>query len=186
MLTQPPENVLSIISEYMTVIAAIEAMPIPTIAAVHGVCSSGGLEFALAFDQLWAAAGTKIGFLEPLIFIPPLAGGIQRVAARAGRNRALEVATAGILYEAETFERWNIVNRVLPADILRSEAESFAAKASVGSTRAIQATKIILQAWEEGGIQAADRITLSTVAIPLERPESKAAINAYLARLRGK
>jgi enoyl-CoA hydratase/carnithine racemase len=95
MLTQPPEKALPIVADYMAVIAEIEAMPIPTIAAVHGVCSSGGLEFALAFDQLCAAAGTKIGFLEPLIFIPPLAGGIQRIAARAGRSRALEVTTAG-------------------------------------------------------------------------------------------
>jgi enoyl-CoA hydratase/carnithine racemase len=186
MLTQPPEKALPIVADYMAVIAEIEAMPIPTIAAVHGVCSSGGLEFALAFDQLWAAAGTKIGFLEPLIFIPPLAGGVQRIAARAGRSRALEVTTAGRLYEVEEFERWNIVNRVLPADTLRSEAETFAAKAAAGPTRAIEAVKIILRVWESGGIEAADRITLSTVAGPFDSPEAKAAIRAYLARVREK
>jgi len=116
MLSQPGDAMLSVIREYIELIQAIEALPLPTIAAVHGVCSSGGLEFALAFDHLWAAAGTKIGFLEPLLAIFPLAGGAQRVASRAGRTRAFEIATAGALYDVETFEKWNIVNRVLAAD----------------------------------------------------------------------
>src|SRR5258708_22424213 len=98
MLSEPGDAMVSIIREYIELIQAIEALPLPTIAAVHGVCSSGGLEFALAFDHLWAAAGTKIGFLEPLLAIFPLAGGVQRVASRARRARARELATVGARY----------------------------------------------------------------------------------------
>jgi enoyl-CoA hydratase/carnithine racemase len=65
---------------------------------------------------------------EPNIATPPLAGGVQRIAARAGRARAFEVTTSGHFYEAEQFERWNIINRVLPFDTLQAEAEAFAAK----------------------------------------------------------
>jgi len=39
--------------------AAREAPAKPTIAAVHGARSSGGLELALVFDDLCAAVGTK-------------------------------------------------------------------------------------------------------------------------------
>src|SRR6266704_2729727 len=109
MLSEPGDAMLSVVREYIELIQAIESLPLPTIAAVHGVCSSGGLELALAFDHLWAAAGTKIGFMEASIAIPPLAGGAQRIARRAGHARAFEIATAGRLYEAEAFERWNIV-----------------------------------------------------------------------------
>src|SRR5258707_12642574 len=125
MLSEPGDAIVSIIREYIELIQAIEALPLPTIAAVHGVCSSGGLEFALAFDHLWAAAGTKIGFLKPLLAIFPLAGGAHRVASRAGRTRAFETATAGALYDIETFERGNIVNRVLAVDNFASETEAF-------------------------------------------------------------
>jgi enoyl-CoA hydratase/carnithine racemase len=91
--------------EYVDILGEFEMSEKPTLAAVHGVCSSGALELALAFDQIWAAAGTKVGFLEPNIATPPLAGGVQRVAARAGRARAFEVTTSGHRYEAEQFER---------------------------------------------------------------------------------
>jgi enoyl-CoA hydratase/carnithine racemase len=97
LLTMPSEILLPILQGYIDTIAAFEALPLATIAAVHGNCSSGGLDLALAFDHLWAAAGTQMGFLEPMLRLPPLAGGVQRLAARAGRARAFEITTAGRL-----------------------------------------------------------------------------------------
>ena len=47
---------------------------------------------------------------------------VQPMAARAGRARASEVTTSGHFYDAEQFERWNIINRVLPFDALLAEA----------------------------------------------------------------
>jgi len=71
--------------EYVDILGQFEASEKPTLAAVHGVCSSGGLELALAFDQIWAAAGTKIGFLEPNIATPAVG---RRRAAHRGARRA--------------------------------------------------------------------------------------------------
>ena len=42
-------------------IDALEALPKPTIARIHGHCFTGGLELALACDLLIAADSTKIG-----------------------------------------------------------------------------------------------------------------------------
>jgi enoyl-CoA hydratase/carnithine racemase len=123
-VTRPPSELFPLMQEYLDILGEFEASEKPTLAAVHGVCSSGGLELALAFDQIWAAVGTKIGFLELNIATPPLAAGVQRIAARAGRARAFEVTTSGHWYEAEQFERWNIINRVLPVDTLQAEAEA--------------------------------------------------------------
>jgi enoyl-CoA hydratase/carnithine racemase len=183
LLTLPTESLLPIIQGYIDIIAEFEALPMATIAAVHGNCSSGGLEFALGFDHLWAAAGTQMGFLEPLLRLPPLAGGVQRIAARAGRARAFEITTAGRLFEAEELERWNIVNRVLPVDRLRDEAEAFAAKLASGPVSAFDAVKTLLRAWDRSGIAEADAITTQTVAKPLASQDSKATIEGYLARI---
>lgn len=66
-VTRPPAELLRLMQEYIDILGQSEASGKPTLAVVHGVCSSGGLELALAFDQIWAAAGTQIGFLEPNI-----------------------------------------------------------------------------------------------------------------------
>ena len=92
----------------------VEALPFPTLAAVHGMCVAGGLELVLFLDLIWAAEGTNLGLLETRIGIVPLAGGIERVAARGGLGRARSIALSGNLFPAEQFEAWGIVDRVLP------------------------------------------------------------------------
>src|SRR5258708_18998568 len=181
MLSEPGDAMVSIIREYIELIQAIEALPLPTIAAVHGVCSSGGLEFALAFDHLWAAAGTKIGFLEPLLAIFPLAGGVQRVASRAGRARAFEIATAGALYDVETFERWNIVNRVLAVDNFASESEAFATRLAAGPSKAYDSVKAILRSWDKEGVTAAHHTPLHSRRPVMASNDAAAAIKSFVA-----
>jgi enoyl-CoA hydratase/carnithine racemase len=181
-VARPPTELLSLMQEYIDILGQFEAPEKPMLAAVHGVCSSGGLELALAFDQIWAAAGTKIGFLEPNIATPPLAGGVQRIAARAGRARAFEVATSGHWYEAEQFERWNIINRVLPSDTLKMESEAFAAKWSTGATRAYGGVKTLLRAWDRHGVAGADKVTIATVAPIMTSGDTRAAIKAHSSR----
>ncbi|AXQ29595.1 enoyl-CoA hydratase/isomerase family protein [Solimonas sp. K1W22B-7] len=176
----PRADLHRLLGEYIGFISEMEALPKPTIAAVHGACSSGGLELALGFDHLWAAAGTKIGFMEASLGIPPLAGGVQRIAARAGSARALEIAGAARLYDAETFERWNIVNRVTAAEALHSEARAFAARLASGPTRAYAAIKAMLRRYEESGVRAADQITLPTVMPLIDSNDARESVSALL------
>lgn len=175
------EELSQLLAQYLEFIGAVEALPKPTIAAVHGVCSSGGLELALGFDYLWAAAGTKIGFMETTLGIPPLAGGVQRIAARAGSARALEIASAGRMYDAEAFERWNVVHRVLPAEDLQREAEAFALRLAAGPTRAYAAVKAMLRSYECSGVTATDRITVATVMPLMDSQDAAAAVTALMA-----
>ena len=116
--------------------------------------------------------------MEFNIATPPLAGGVQRIAARAGRARAFEVATAGRWYDAEQFERWNIVSRVVPADSLWTEAEAFAAQWAKGPTRAHGGVKALLNEWDKSGVRAADKITIATVAPIMGSEDARAAIAA--------
>jgi enoyl-CoA hydratase/carnithine racemase len=70
--------------EYVDILGEFEMSEKPTLAAVHGVCSSGGLELALAFDQIWAAAGTKVG--SPKGLQPYRHGGCGRQKDAPSRN----------------------------------------------------------------------------------------------------
>jgi len=54
-----------------------------------------GLEMALACDLIIASESAKIGSVEATVGLHPLAGGIQRLAQRAGAARAKEMAMLG-------------------------------------------------------------------------------------------
>jgi enoyl-CoA hydratase len=63
---------------------AVEDLPLPSLAVVHGLCLTAGLELSLACDLLWAGEGVQFGLVEKVVGITPLMGGTQRIAERAG------------------------------------------------------------------------------------------------------
>src|SRR6201988_384936 len=119
----------------------IERLPYPTLAAVHGTCMAGGFELALFCDLIWAAEGTMLGLPETRLGIVPLAGGVERVAQRAGLGLARSVALGGDLHTAEEFAAWGVIDRVLPVAELHSTAKEFASRLAGGPTRAFAVVK---------------------------------------------
>src|ERR687885_1603946 len=85
---------------------ALEDLPLPTLAVVHGLCLTAGLELALACDLMYAAEDARFGLVEKVVGITPLMGGTQRMAERAGPARAREFVMTGALYPAATLEGW--------------------------------------------------------------------------------
>ena len=83
-------------------------------------------------------------------------GGTQRIAERAGPARARELVMTGGLYDAETLERWNVINRVLPDAELAEKSLRFAQRLAAGPTIAHHATKRMVRTYLEDGVRAAD------------------------------
>src|ERR1700758_3574338 len=127
----------------------IERLPFPTIAAVHGTCMAGGFELALFCDLIWAAEGTMLGLPETRLGIVPLAGGIERIAARAGLGRARSIGRGGDLHPAEEFAAWGAIDRVLPADELHRAAQEFASRLAAGPTCAFTVVKELTRAYTD-------------------------------------
>jgi enoyl-CoA hydratase/carnithine racemase len=150
----------------------MEDLPIPTIAVVNGVCAAAGLELALGCDLIWAGESTKFVQIEAVIGAATFLGGVQRLTERAGSARAKEIVFTADLYDADTFERWNIVNKVVPDEQLWDEALAFATRLAAGPTRAHAVTKRLVSAYLESGVLAADRQILD-VATPLFETEDR-------------
>src|SRR6201988_4128653 len=129
----------------------IERLPFPTLAAVHGTCMAGGFELALFCDLIWAAEGTMLGLPETRLGIVPVAGGVERVAARAGVGRARAVGLGGDLHTAEEFAAWAVIAGVGPADELHNAAAEFAHRLAVGPTRAYSVVKDLVRAYTTTG-----------------------------------
>jgi enoyl-CoA hydratase len=151
----------ALMSAALSLIAAIEEIPVPTLALVHGRCFAGALEVALACDLIWAAAGTVVGQVEAVIGAFPFAGGTQRLASRIGAARTAQLVYGASIHPAEELAAWGLISHVTePADLVQ-EGRAFATQLANGPTLAHRATKRILRAWRSGGVAAADQMTLS-------------------------
>jgi enoyl-CoA hydratase/carnithine racemase len=134
----------------------MEAMPIPLIASVHGVCLGGGLELALACDYIIAATSTKIGSVEATLGLNPLMGGIQRQVQRIGVLRAKEMSMLARRYDAPTLERWGLINLTVPEESLERATMAVAAEFANGPTIAHASTKELAYVAMNQGVVAAD------------------------------
>lgn len=142
--------------DIVELLRVFDALPIPIVVAVHGVCLGGGLELALACDLIVAAESAKIGSVEASIGLNPLMGGIQRVTERAGAARAKEMALLARRYDPRTLERWNVINRVVPDEQLAQVTRTLAHELANGPTVAHASTKAIVSHTISHGVQATD------------------------------
>ncbi|MFM9596495.1 enoyl-CoA hydratase/isomerase family protein [Streptomyces scabiei] len=156
--------------QIMSVINRFEQLRLPVVAAVQGLCFGGGFELALRADIILAGQSARFGHPEQSLGIVTLLGGIHRVAERAGRARAYEWALTSEQVPATVMAKAGVINRVVPDDELRAEAEAFAQKIAQGPTRAHVVHKALLRAWATGGIPSADQ-QLFDLAVPLYETE---------------
>jgi enoyl-CoA hydratase/carnithine racemase len=170
----------------LTAAHRLEQLEIPTLALVHGLCLTAGLEISLACDMLWATEDAQFGLVEAVVGLTPGAGGTQRMAERAGPARAAEFVMSGGLYDATTLERWNVVNRVVPNDQLVEKGMKFAHRLANGPTLAHGATKRIIRAFRAGGVDEADRVTGDQFADLFASEDLKGAVASFLAEGPGK
>jgi enoyl-CoA hydratase/carnithine racemase len=145
-----------LLDEFIPTIREFAAIPVPTVAAVQGLCLAAGLEVALSCDLIWAAEGTQLGLVEGVIGATPFGGGTQRLVARAGAGRAAEAVLTGRPYPAEMMLEWGVVNRVVPAAELVEKSRAFARRLAAGPTLAHAATKRMIQLAVDEGVEAAD------------------------------
>lgn len=94
------------------VMSSLAALPIPTVAALHGFAAGGGLELALACDLRVAAPGTRLGLPETTLGLIPGYGGTQRLPRLIGEARALDLILTGRLVEAEEAVSLGLISRV--------------------------------------------------------------------------
>ena len=158
----------------------LEALPIPTLALVHGLCLTAGLEVSLGCDLIWATESARFGLVEAVVGLTPGAGGTQRMAERAGPGRAREFVMTGGVYDAATLERWGVVNRVVGDDELLEKGMAFARRLAAGPTKAHGATKRLVRAYLEGGVDKADAETPEVSGSLFATQDLQRAVRSFL------
>lgn len=105
----------------------IENLGKPVIAAVNGYALGGGCELAMACTLRLAADTAKLGQPEINLGILPGYAGTQRLARLVGKGKAMEMILTGSPISAAEAERIGLVNRVVPAGDLLTDARKLAA-----------------------------------------------------------
>lgn len=164
----------------------LEALEIPTLALIHGLCLTAGLEVALGCDIIWAEESSRFGLVEAVVGLTPGAGGTQRMAERAGPGRAREFVMTGGLYDAPTLERWGVLNRVVPDGTVHEKGIKFAQRLAAGPTKAHAATKRIVRGFCDGGVERADAVTAEQFAGLFATEDLQNAVRSFLADGPGK
>jgi enoyl-CoA hydratase/carnithine racemase len=101
---------------------AIEASPIPVLAAIQGYCLGGGLELAMACDFRIAAEDAQLGQPEIKLGLIPGGGGTQRLPRLVGHGRALYLNLTGDPISGSQAYDWGLVEKVVPRDGLLDAA----------------------------------------------------------------
>lgn len=113
-----------LIKKGLDIVAGVEKLPYPTVAAIEGACVGGGLELALGFDYRLASTHPKtdIGLPETKIGLIPGWGGTQRLTRLVGPSIAAEMICAGETVNAPEAAKRGIVFDAVPPERLREEA----------------------------------------------------------------
>ena len=120
--------------EALVVLAGIDA---PVVAQVHGVAAGAGLSLMLQADFVLAAEGTRFNLAYVNIGASCDVGASWALPRWVGLRRALEIAMLGDMLDAAAAERMGLINRVVPADTLESEAMALAQRLANGPTVAL-------------------------------------------------
>ena len=85
----------TLFERYMSVFNRFERLPLPVIAAVHGLCFGGGFELALACDLIVADKMTRFCFPELRLGLIPGFGGIPRLKRDIGNGVVRDLLLTG-------------------------------------------------------------------------------------------
>jgi enoyl-CoA hydratase/carnithine racemase len=122
-----------------TMMLAIQELPQPVIAQVHGMATAAGCQLVAACDLAVAAEGAR--FATPGVKIGLFCSTPMVPVSRAvGRKRAMQMLLTGEPIDADTALAWGLVNRVVPSaqldgavrELVDAIASSSAATISLG------------------------------------------------------
>lgn len=108
------------------VLNAIDEAPFVTFAAVHGVCMGGGLELALACDQIVADKMARFGFPELRLGLIPGFGGIPRLRRDVGNSFIRDLLFTGRTVKAESAQQAGLVAHLAGEGYMLQVARSMA------------------------------------------------------------
>ncbi|RYY25833.1 MAG: enoyl-CoA hydratase [Sphingomonadales bacterium] len=128
----------------------------PVIAAVNGFAITGGLELAMCCDIRIAARGAKFADTHARVGVIPGGRMTALLSRLIGIGRAKEMSLGGNPIDADTAERWGLVNRVVEPEDLMPTALGLADAIAANDPRIVRRLNTLID--ENYGMTYADAV----------------------------
>lgn len=123
----------------------IRETPMPVIAAVNGVATGGGCNFALACDLVLAAESAQFNQAFVKVGLTPDCGGTFILPRLVGWKLATELLMTGDMVDAGRAAEIGMINRVVRDEELMPEALKLATRLASAPTAALARIKSLLE-----------------------------------------
>jgi cyclohexa-1,5-dienecarbonyl-CoA hydratase len=135
----PPHH-LALIPDFLDTVAALDAFPVPVVAAVRGRCLGGGFELVQPADLIVAGEGASFGQPEIALGVFPPAACVL-LPGRLPPSLVARVIYSGDPISAAEALRWGFVTRVVPDETVDEAALEEARRLARHSAPALRAAK---------------------------------------------
>ncbi|SEJ64160.1 enoyl-CoA hydratase [Paraburkholderia diazotrophica] len=161
------------------VMLAIQRMPQPVIARVHGIATAAGCQLVAMCDLAVAAdiarfavSGVNLGLFCATPSVP--------LARNVSRKAALEMLLTGDFIDAMAAKQQGLVNRVVPLDILDIEVAALAKSICAKPREAVEAGKSLFYRQLEMGIEAAYQLAGQAMACNMMDDSALEGVQAFI------
>jgi len=178
----PPTERGAVLNDWHSNMEILRTMPKATIAEIAGRVGGGGHEFALNFDMRFGVYGvTTICQMEVPLGILPGGGACVNLRRLIGAGRTMEVVLAGDDLDAQTAERWGLLNRCFEdRGKLRAHVDALAARLASFAPEALRCAKQAVLAAERMPHTEALKENLMLFYRSVRGPEAKARMESFL------
>jgi enoyl-CoA hydratase/carnithine racemase len=170
-----------VLDRFKELLLAVQAMPVPVVAAVNGLARAGGFELILACDLAIVAEDARIGDTHVAFGLLPGGGATVRAPRRLGDQRARELLLTGRWMTGVEAADAGLALRAVAPTRLYDEIEELIAQFRPLSRAALSATKGALEATADLPLTEALEVELEHFVRLLEKePSAREGYQAFV------
>ena len=159
---------------------AVETLPKPVIASVHGWAPGGGTELSLACDFVLCSEDAKFALAEINIGVMPGAGAVVRLTRWVGRLAAKEILMLGDFIPGPKAVEMGLANRCVPRAELEALTEDYVERLSAQAPLALAAIKSTINFASEAAMPVALEANLKEFLVLFASEDQKEGMRAFL------
>jgi len=167
-------------------LGALEALAVPTIAAVNGFALGGGCELACACDWIYASDKARFGQPEVNLGLLPGFGGTSRLLRRVGLAWAKELVLSGEPIDAETAQRIGLANRIFAPEALLPAALAAGETIARKGPFAVAQAKRVLQEGQDADVRTAHALEQQAFGVVFASADRGEGMDAFLGKREAK